>query len=30
METIREMQETNHLLTATEEKKSWIAKLFGK
>lgn len=30
METVREMQETKRLTAATEEKKSWIAKLLGK
>ena len=30
MEAVREMQETKRLTAATEEKKSWIAKLFGK
>lgn len=30
MEAVREMQETKRLTAATEEKKSWITKLFGK
>jgi DNA-binding transcriptional MerR regulator len=30
MQHVREVQETKLLLAATEEKKSWIAKLFGK